>query len=86
VIVLVGHCTLKDCAVAGSDSTTMSTNTNRIAPAIFLDMRPPPPPQTASFSSWRGLFLPSIGFVSVRGKHDFARCANAKSFKKSEFD
>src|SRR3954453_906204 len=37
-MVLVGHCTLKDCAVADSAAPPMSTEANRNLPTPFLDM------------------------------------------------
>src|SRR6516225_5983116 len=42
VIVLVGHCTLKDCDVAGITATNMNTDRYRSVPAFLLDIRSPP--------------------------------------------
>ena len=40
-MVLVGHCTLNDCAVAVTVATPISASTKVLT--IFLDMRSPPP-------------------------------------------
>jgi hypothetical protein len=41
-MVLVGHCTLKDCDVAGIAATNMNTDRYRSVPAFLLDIRFPP--------------------------------------------
>jgi hypothetical protein len=38
-MVLVGHCTLKDCDVAGIAATNMNTDRYRSVPAFLLDIR-----------------------------------------------